>query len=147
MALVGRAAELARIDALLAAARAGTSGALVAPVLGAVGRHEAGKASGINNAVRELGGVFGVAVLASVFAHHGGYASAQQFVDGMQPALWIGAAVVAVAAVVALAIGRPARAPARVATPALALADWRCDPAPAARRAPHAIRWRSPGRA
>jgi EmrB/QacA subfamily drug resistance transporter len=92
-------------------------------VLGAVGRHEEGKASGINNAVRELGGVFGVAVLASVFAHQGGYASAQQFVDGMQPALWIGAAVVAVAAVVALAIGRPARAPEPVATPALALAD------------------------
>jgi nitrate/nitrite transporter NarK len=96
---------------------------VVSVVLGAVGRHEEGKASGINNAVRELGGVFGVAVLASVFAHQGGYASAQPFVDGMQPALWIGAAMVAVAAVVALAIGRPARVPAPVATPALALAD------------------------
>ena len=35
---------------------------------------EEGQASGANNAIRELGGVFGVAVLASVFAHYGGYA-------------------------------------------------------------------------
>ena len=44
-------------------------------VLGASGREEEGKASGVNNAIRELGGVFGVAVLAVVFAHVGGYGS------------------------------------------------------------------------
>ena len=32
-----------------------------------------------NNAIRELGGVFGVAVLAAVFAHYGGYSTARQF--------------------------------------------------------------------
>jgi hypothetical protein len=32
-----------------------------------------GIASAANNAIRELGGVFGVAVLASVFANQGGY--------------------------------------------------------------------------
>ena len=34
---------------------------------------EQGQASGANNAIRELGGVLGVAVLASIFAHEGGY--------------------------------------------------------------------------
>ncbi|HET7743983.1 MAG TPA: DHA2 family efflux MFS transporter permease subunit [Gaiellaceae bacterium] len=79
-------------------------------VLSAVRRQEEGKASGANNAIREVGGVLGVAVLASVFARDGGYASAQTFVDGLVPALWIGAAVVAVGSVVALAIPRRRRA-------------------------------------
>src|SRR5580765_2707401 len=41
-------------------------------VLSSVRPEEEGQASGANNAIRELGGVFGVAVLASVFAHYGG---------------------------------------------------------------------------
>jgi EmrB/QacA subfamily drug resistance transporter len=73
-------------------------------VLSAVRPEEEGKASGANSAIRELGGVFGVAVLASVFAHVGGYASGQSFVDGLTPALWIGAAVVGLGAAAALAI-------------------------------------------
>jgi MFS family permease len=40
-------------------------------VLSAVRRDEEGKASGVNNTVREVGGVFGVAVLASIFASVG----------------------------------------------------------------------------
>jgi EmrB/QacA subfamily drug resistance transporter len=63
-------------------------------VLAAVRKEEEGQASGAQNAIRELGGVFGVAVLASVWAHNGSYASGQSFVDGMTPALWIGAVVV-----------------------------------------------------
>jgi hypothetical protein len=43
-------------------------------VLSSVGPEEEGQASGANNAIRELGGVFGVAVLASIFSHYGGYA-------------------------------------------------------------------------
>ena len=62
-------------------------------VLSACGRQEQGQASGANNAMRELGGVFGVAVLASIFAHYGGYGTAQTFVDGLTPALWVGAGV------------------------------------------------------
>src|SRR5205814_8456781 len=42
-------------------------------VLSSVRPEEEGQASGANNAIRELGGVFGVAVLASIFAHYGGY--------------------------------------------------------------------------
>ena len=45
-------------------------------VMSSVRLIEAGQASGANNAIRELGGVFGVAVLASIFAHQGGYGSA-----------------------------------------------------------------------
>ncbi len=73
-------------------------------VLSAVHADEEGRASGANNTIREIGGVFGVAVLASVFAAKGGYASPQTFVDGMVPAVWLGAAAVTVAAVAALAV-------------------------------------------
>src|SRR5262245_51103313 len=82
-------------------------------VLGAVSRVEEGKASGTQNSIRELGGVFGVAVLASVWSHYGSYASEQSFVDGMIPAVWIGAAVVAAGAVASFLIpkrGRPQEA-------------------------------------
>jgi EmrB/QacA subfamily drug resistance transporter len=74
-------------------------------VLSSVRPEEEGQASGANNAIRELGGVFGVAVLASVFAHYGGYASGSSFVDGMTPAVYIGAAVVALGAVAAFFAG------------------------------------------
>ena len=73
-------------------------------VLSAVRPEQEGIASGANNAIRELGGVFGVAVLASVFAHQGGYGSGQAFVDGMNPALLIGAGVVALGALAAFLI-------------------------------------------
>src|SRR5207248_9276182 len=79
-------------------------------VLGAVRPEEEGQASGANNAIRELGGVFGVAVLASVFSHYGGYQSGTAFVDGLTPAVWIGAALVAVGSLAALAIPRRPRA-------------------------------------
>jgi EmrB/QacA subfamily drug resistance transporter len=75
-------------------------------VLTAVRPEEEGKASGANNAIREVGGVFGVAVLASVFSRYGGYASADTFVDGLIPATWIGAGVVAAGALASLAIPR-----------------------------------------
>jgi MFS family permease len=82
-------------------------------VLGAVRPQEQGQAWGANNAIRELGGVFGVAVLASVFASYGGYGTSQRFVDGLTPAMWIGAAVVALGALAAFLI--PSRgAPAEV---------------------------------
>ena len=75
-------------------------------VLSAVRPHEEGQASGANNAIRELGGVFGVAVLAAVFSSYGGYESGTAFVAGLAPAVWAGAAVVAIGAVAALLIPR-----------------------------------------
>ena len=80
-------------------------------VLSSVRPEEEGQASGAQNAIRELGGVFGVAVLASIFAHYGGYRSGTAFVDGMSPAVYVGAAIVALGSLAALAIRlRPRRA-------------------------------------
>ena len=76
-------------------------------LLGSVRPSEAGQASGANNTIREVGGVLGVAVLASVFTGAGGYTSPQAYVDGLIPAVWVGAAVLAVGALVALLV--PAR--------------------------------------
>ena len=86
-------------------------------VLSAVRPEEEGQASGANNAIRELGGVFGVAVLAAVFARAGGYDSPQTFTDGTVSAVYVGAAVVGLGALAAFAIParrRPAEAPAGV---------------------------------
>jgi EmrB/QacA subfamily drug resistance transporter len=82
-------------------------------VLSAVRPHEEGKASGANNAIREVGGVFGVAVLASVFTRYGGYESSATFTDGLVVATWMGAIVVGAGSLLALLIPgrrRPAEA-------------------------------------
>jgi EmrB/QacA subfamily drug resistance transporter len=89
-------------------------------VLSSVRPEEEGQASGANNAIRELGGVFGVAVLASVFAHYGGYGSGQSFVDGLEPALYVGAAAVAVGAIASLGVARKVRRPKEQEAPVLA---------------------------
>ncbi|MGH9077738.1 MAG: hypothetical protein ACRDY0_09865 [Acidimicrobiales bacterium] len=73
-------------------------------VMGAVPGADEGVASGANNAIRELGGVLGIAVLATVFSGHGGYASAVSFASGVRAATWVGAAVVGAGALAALAI-------------------------------------------
>ena len=46
--------------------------------------------------------MLGVSVLATVFTAHGGYTSPQAFVDGLQPAMWVGTAVLAIGALVPL---------------------------------------------
>jgi hypothetical protein len=86
-------------------------------ILGAVKPHEAGQASGANNAIRELGGVLGVAVLAAVFSSAGGYESGEAFVVGLRSALWVGAAVLAAGAVAALLVPGKGRRAEAVATP------------------------------
>ncbi|HUK68579.1 MAG TPA: DHA2 family efflux MFS transporter permease subunit [Streptosporangiaceae bacterium] len=75
-------------------------------VLGSVRRDKEGIASGANNAIRELGGVFGIAVLGAVFSARGGYVSAPAFVSGLTAAVWVGAGAVAVAAGAALLLPR-----------------------------------------
>jgi EmrB/QacA subfamily drug resistance transporter len=78
-------------------------------VLSAVRHEEEGQASGANNAIRELGAVLGVAVLAAIFANAGGYSTPTTFVDGMNSAVYVGAAVVAIGAVAAFLIPRKRR--------------------------------------
>lgn len=70
-------------------------------VMASVRPSEQGIASGANNALREVGGALGVALMASVFSAQGGYESPVAFVDGLEPALWVGAGVVALGAVAA----------------------------------------------
>ncbi|HET8672469.1 MAG TPA: MFS transporter, partial [Thermoleophilaceae bacterium] len=90
-------------------------------VLGAVRPKQAGQASGATNAIRELGGVLGVSVLATVFAGSGGYASAQNFVDGIVPAVTVGSVVLFAGALVALLVpGKRREQPEPYAEPARA---------------------------
>ncbi|MBC9719320.1 DHA2 family efflux MFS transporter permease subunit [Streptomyces sp. TRM66268-LWL] len=77
---------------------------------------EQGIASGANNALREVGGALGIAILAAVFSSQGGYGPAQNFVDGLQPALWVGSGAVALAALATLAIPRRGKAAEHVST-------------------------------
>jgi MFS family permease len=101
--------DVAYIRLVVPFAIAGTGMALVfAPVanvlLSTVRPEEQGKASGANNAIREVGGALGVAVLASVFAGAGSYRTGQSFVDGLVPAVWVGAVVLAIGALAALLV-------------------------------------------
>ncbi|MFF9776721.1 MFS transporter [Streptomyces sp. NPDC013978] len=80
-----------------------------AVVLGSVAKEHAGKASGANTTVREIGGALGIAVLSTVFVAYGSTRSPQEFVDGLRPAVWVGVAVVFAGALCALAIPRHPR--------------------------------------
>ncbi len=73
-------------------------------VLASVRTDQAGQVSGAMNAIRELGGVFGIAILGTVFTNHGSYASAHAFVNGLIPAMWVGAAVLSAGALIAAAL-------------------------------------------
>ena len=73
-------------------------------VLSAVPSGDEGKASGANNTIRELGGVFGIAVLGAIFSAAGSYASPTTYTAGLIPGVWAGAAVVAIGAALALAL-------------------------------------------
>ena len=74
-----------------------------------------GKAAGANSMMRELGGVFGIAIAVAVFAAAGSYASPSAFVDGFAPAIGVAAALALIGAVVGLAL--PGRR--RAAAPAI----------------------------
>jgi EmrB/QacA subfamily drug resistance transporter len=74
--------------------------------LASVRAEERGTASGVSNTIRELGVAAGVATLASVFSSYGSFATHQSYVDGLRPAVLVGAAVVAAGAVVALFLPR-----------------------------------------
>jgi EmrB/QacA subfamily drug resistance transporter len=91
----------------------GTSMAIPAAqnsVVGGVREADIGKAAGANSMMREMGGVFGVAVAVAVFAATGSYASPASFVSGFGPAIGVGAALSLIGAVAGLAL--PGRRPA-----------------------------------
>ncbi|MET8226863.1 DHA2 family efflux MFS transporter permease subunit [Streptomyces sp. NPDC005301] len=88
-------------------------------VLNAVQPEQIGKASGVFNTGRQLGGVFGVAVLALVFSKAGGYADTAAFTDGFTAAIAVSGALSLAGALAALFVPgrRPAPAPATHAPP------------------------------
>jgi MFS family permease len=67
-------------------------------VLGTVAEDAVGKIAGTNSLMRELGGVFGIALAVAVFAAAGSYASPQAFVDGFGPAVGVAAALALIGA-------------------------------------------------
>jgi EmrB/QacA subfamily drug resistance transporter len=73
-------------------------------VVGSVASEAIGKAAGVNSMMRELGGVFGIAVAVAVFAGAGGYATAQAFVAGFAPAIGVSAGLALAGALAALAM-------------------------------------------
>jgi len=75
-------------------------------ILGAVRPEEEGQASGVTNAIRQLGTAFGVAVLATVFASYGSDRTPQEFADGIGPATWVASAALGVAFLLSLGIPR-----------------------------------------
>jgi Major Facilitator Superfamily len=79
-----------------------------------------GKASGAFNMLRQLGGMFGVAVCAAVFAARGGYASPATFTAGFGPAIGVCAGLSLAGAAVGLGSSSRRRAAAH-ATAARAL--------------------------
>jgi MFS family permease len=79
-------------------------------VMGSVPTAAQGVASGTNNGIRELGGVLGISVLGAIFSAQGSLASPQSFLDGVKPAVVVGALMLAAGGVAALALpGRRSR--------------------------------------
>jgi EmrB/QacA subfamily drug resistance transporter len=86
-------------------------------VVGSVAQEDVGKAAGANSMMRELGGVFGIAVGVAVFAGAGSYASPDAFLDGFAPAIAVVAGFSLAGALVALAL--PGRRRAAAAIPVM----------------------------
>jgi len=98
MAWIGRIAapDLAYANLVAPLILAGTGASMAIPaaqnaVLGSVGATEIGKASGTFNMLRFLGAVFGIAILAAVFARTGSFGSPQAFSAGFAPAIGVSA--------------------------------------------------------
>ena len=84
-------------------------------VVGSIAEEAIGKAAGANSMMRELGGVFGIALAVAVFAGAGSYASPQAFTDGFSPAIFVAAGLALAGAIAGLAL--PGRRPATAAAP------------------------------
>lgn len=92
---------------LLAGLGAGTFYAVLATqVLVFVHKTDEGIASGINNFVRELGILIGIASLTAVFVMNGSQQNETEFTSGFKASLWAGAMLLMVATVVCLLVPR-----------------------------------------
>jgi EmrB/QacA subfamily drug resistance transporter len=139
--LAGLALQASGLGWLAAATHPGVSyGTLVAPLIVAgvgismcfptvanavtasVPAADVGVAAGTNNALNALGGVFGVAILAAVFAAHGSYTSPASFIAGFRPAELVAASVAGVG-IIGAALAPSKRQLAVSAAPATATAE------------------------
>ena len=75
-------------------------------VVGSVPEAAIGKASGVNMTMRELGGVFGIALSVAVFAGAGSYASPAAFSDGFVAAMGLSAGLSLTSAICGAALPR-----------------------------------------
>jgi EmrB/QacA subfamily drug resistance transporter len=90
-------------------------------VVSAVAGNRQGQASGAYNAIRELGGVFGVAALGAVFQHLA--PTPLSFMNGFHAATFVGAAIVLAGVVAAVFLpGQPAPVTAEIAETEVAVA-------------------------
>ncbi|MFF0767395.1 DHA2 family efflux MFS transporter permease subunit [Nonomuraea wenchangensis] len=74
-------------------------------VMRSVSPMEAGVAAGVSNTIRQVGAVFGVAMVAAIFTAQGGYGSDATFVAGFTPAT-VALAALTIAGVLAAAVIR-----------------------------------------
>jgi EmrB/QacA subfamily drug resistance transporter len=124
--IAGPGIEYAEMVGPMVVAGAGISMALPAfqsTVVSAVAPEAIGKAAGVNSMMRQLGGVFGIAILVAVFTGVGGYASAQAFSDGFAPAIAVSAGLSLLGSLVATTL--PSRRAAGAAAPIAATAEAR----------------------
>jgi len=109
---VGQGSSYPWMIAPLVIAGVGTSLALPSgqnTVMNSVPGQYVGKAAGVFNSVRQLGGVLGIAIISAVFAAQGGYADAAAFRDGAAPAFVVAASLAGLGALVATLVPRLAR--------------------------------------
>jgi MFS family permease len=85
--------------------------AVTKAVVSSVALPDIAVASGTYSTMRQLGGAFGIAVFAAVFAANGGYASATAFSNGYRAAIGVSALVTLAGAAVGVALQRPAAKP------------------------------------
>ena len=90
-------------------------------VVGSATLETAGKLAGINSMMRELGGVFGIAIAVAVFAGFGGYGSARAFTNGFEPAIWVSSGLAVLGALCGLAL--PSRRKGEVIGPVPSIAQ------------------------
>jgi EmrB/QacA subfamily drug resistance transporter len=94
--------------------------------VGAVPPAAIGKAAGVYNAMRQLGGAFGIAILSAVFTAHGGFTSATAIAHGFRAAMIVATAVSAAGALAGAGLTRR-----RPAAPTRLAPDELSAPAPA----------------
>jgi EmrB/QacA subfamily drug resistance transporter len=74
---------------------------LQSAVVATIAPADIGKATGINMMLRELGGVFGIAVLVAIFSANGSYQTPHTFVNGFRPAMAVASTLALLGAITA----------------------------------------------